>query len=624
MRRVMLEVMRDVMSNRNWIILALLAVTMTAAAQQPASAPQNPQPVAAAQPGQTAAQPSAAPSGQAQSDQPQSPQAQANLAPPTTMDQVVDRVIMREKELIKFLSPHTPIVETYLQNLMQDPQLGPIPQDDHYFLGRMDLSDSIDRSDYLQEKVKGEGEGMEKRLLGGLTKRFKFQYQPLGFSWMIFADRNEFDRQHYNFHYARREFLGDVRCLVFDLTPKKDAGRGRFLGRIWIEDQDFNIVRLNGTYARPSRNSYYYHMDSWRLNLIPGYWVPAYIYSEEGDFTAGAKNKIAFKAQTRMWGYNLKTGTAGDELTQIRVDSVKDETPSAQDASPLAAEREWQQQAEDNVLERLERAGLLAPAGDVDKILQTVVNNIEITNNIELPRPVRTRVLTTSPLETFSVGNTIVVSRGLIDVLPDEGSLAMVLSHELAHIVLGHNLGSQYAFNDRMLFSDDATYQNLGFKHIPEEEAAADKKAVEMLKASPYAQKLDSAGLFIKALQKRAPQLSALLQAHLGNNITDNGTVTRMAQLANSAPALDWNKLDQIAALPLGGRVKLNPWDDRVEIVKAQPVAITSARDKMPFEVTPFFPRLARYSAASTAAATTAAAPTATATTADAGPTPTN
>ncbi len=65
-----------------------------------------------------------------------------------------------------------------------------------------------------------------------------------------------------------------------------------------------------------------------------------------------------------------------------------------------------------------------------------------------------------------------------------------------------------------------------------------------------------------------------------------------MAALATSAPALDWNKLDQIAALPLGGRVKLNPWDDKVEIVKAQPVAITSARDKMPFEVTPFYPRL--------------------------------
>ncbi len=604
--------MRKVMGTKNWIILALLAVTMTAAAQQSASAPQNPQPVAATQPGQATT--SQAPAGQAQ----------ANLAPPTTMDQVVDRVITREKDLIKFLSPRTPIVETYLQNLAQDPQLGPIPQEDHYFLGRMDLSDSIDRSDYLSDKGKDKEDGMEKRLLGGLTKKFKFQYQPLGFSWMIFADRSDFDRQHYDFHYARREFLGDVRCLVFDLTPKKDAGRGRFLGRIWVEDQEFSIVRLNGTYARPSRNSYFFHMDSWRLNLIPGYWVPSYIYSEEGDFTAGAKNKIAFKAQTRLWGYNLKAVAANDELTNIRVDSVKDETPTAQDATPLAAEREWQQQAEDNVIERLERAGLLAPEGDVDKILQTVVNNLQITNNIELPRPVRTRVLTTSPLETFSVGNTIVVSRGLIDVLPDEGSLAMVLSHELAHIVLGHNLGSQYAFNDRMLFSDEGTYQNLGFKHIPEEETSADKKAIEMLKASPYAQKLETAGLFVKALQARAPSLSALLQAHLGNSITENGTVTRMAALATSAPALDWNKLDQIAALPLGGRVKLNPWDDRVEIVKSQPVAITSARDKMPFEVTPFFPRLSRFNTAGAPAATTAAAQAAAATTANAAPTPAN
>ena len=572
------------MRTLNWMVLALLGFTLAAAAQQSAPAPETQQPVSASQPAlaqPAAAQPAAAPVA---------PTAQAA---PVTMDQVVDRVLEREKSLVKMLSARTPVVETYLQNLTQDTQLGPVPKDDRYFLGRMDLTDSIDRSDYLKDKE----DGMEKRLLGGFTKMFKFQYQPLGFSWMIYADRNDFDRQHYDFRYIRREFTGDVRTLVFDVTPKKDAGKGRFLGRIWVEDQDFNIVRLNGTYTHASRNTYYFHMDSWRLNLIPGYWVPTYIYSEEGDFTAGAKNKIAFKAQTRMWGYNLKTGTANDELTNIRVDSVKDDTPATQDASPLAAQREWQQQAEDNVLERLERSGLMAPEGELDKVLQTVVNNLQITNNIELPRPIRTRVLITSPLETFSVGNTIVISRGMIDVLPDEASLAAVLSHELAHIVLGHNLGSQYAFNDRMLFSDESTYQNFGFKHIPEEEAAADKKAIEMLKNSPYAQKLDAAGLFIKVLQTRAPQLAALLQAHLGNNIAENGTVTRMSQLATSAPALDWNKLDQIAALPLGGRVKLNPWDNKVEMVKAQPVAITSARDKMPFEVTPFFPRLTRYGA---------------------------
>jgi hypothetical protein len=594
---------------------------MSAAAQQAADSqplPQPPAPDAAqtaqpAQPAAPAAQP--APSAQPAPAPAPAPQPAAEPVPatpaPTTMDQVVNLFIEREHGLIKMLSNRTPVVETYLQNLASDAQLGPVPSEDHYFLGRMDMGETVDRKDYLKDE---ESKSMQTRLLGGFEKLYKVQYQPLGFSWMVYADRTDFDREHYDFRYVRREFLGEVRCLVFDVTPMKNSGRGRFLGRIWVEDQNFNIVRLNGTYYPAPRNSYFFHMDSWRLNLIPGYWVPAYIYSEEGDFSAGVKNKMAFKAQTRIWGYDLKKGSKDDELTQIRVDSVKDDSPTAQDASPLQAERVWQQQAEDNVVERLTEAGLLAPEGDVDHILQTVVNNLEVTNNIDLPRPVRTRVLLTAPLETFSVGNTIVISRGLIDVLPDEASLAAVLSHELAHIVLGHNLGSKYAFNDRMLFSDDATYQNLGFKHIPEEEQAADKKALELLRNSPYAQKLDNVGLFLKALQARATQLNALLTTHLGNPLTEGGQITRLSALSTQGPALDNNKLDQIAALPLGGRVKINPWDDKAEMVKTAPVAITSARDKMPFEVTPFFPRLTRYGATAPAAA-----PTTTATNSNAG-----
>ena len=596
------------MRTTNWILTAALLVSMSAAAQQAADSQPSSQPPAAdatqtAPPAQTpvSAQPAAASQPDPAAQQVPAPPA---VAAPTTMDQVVSLFIEREHGLIKVLANRTPVVETYLQNLTADAVLGSVPSEDHYFLGRMDMGETIDRKDYLKEEERS----MQQRLMGGFQKLYKVQYQPLGFSWMVYADRTDFDREHYDFRYARREFLGDVRCLVFDVTPKKGSGRGRFLGRIWVEDQGFNIVRLNGTYYPAPRNSYFFHMDSWRLNLIPGYWVPAFIYSEEGDFSAGVKNKMAFKAQTRIWGYDLKKGGKDDELTQIRVDSVTDESPTAQDASPLQAERAWQQQAEDNVVERLTNAGLLAPEGDVDHILQTVVNNLQVTNNIDLPRPVRTRVLLTSPLETFSVGNTIVISRGLVDVLPDEASLAAVLSHELAHIVLGHNLGSKYAFNDRMLFSDEGTYQNLGFKHIPEEETAADKKAIELLKNSPYAQKLDNVGLFLKALQARAPQLNALLTTHLGNPLASNGNVTRLHDLAGQGPALDNSKLDQIAALPLGGRVKINPWDNKAEMVKTAPVAITSARDKMPFEVTPFFPRLARYGATAPAAAPTTAA----------------
>ena len=581
------------MKRCGWILTASLLLPMVAGAQ--ATAPATAAQPAAAQP--TAVQP-------VSNTNPGLALAQPVAKTAVSIDQVVDQIIEREHALIAFLKNRTPLVETYLQNLTPDVKFGSMPKEDHYFLGRLDMAESIDRRDYLSKDA-----SFQKTLMGGVTKLFRIQYQPMGFSWMVFADRQNFDRSHYEFTYVHREFLGEVRCLVFDVRPKKGAGQGLFQGRIWVEDQDYNIVRLNGTYVPRPKNAFYFHMDSWRLNLVPGYWIPAYIYSEEGDFSYGSHDKMAFKAQSRIWGYNLAKNNREDEMTQLTVDAVKDESPVSQDASPLEAQRQWQQQAEDNVVERLQEAGLLAPSGEVDKVLQTVVNNIEITNNIDLPRPVRARVMLTSPLETFSVGNTIIISRGLIDTLPDEASLAAILSHELAHIVLGHNLGSKFAFDDRMLFSDESTYQNFGFRHNPEEETAADAKALDLLKNSPYAQKLGSGGLYLKQLAARSTGLSALLTPHLGNSfVDDKGNIIRMSALMTSAPNLDDTKLDQIAALPLGGRIKMDPWGDRVEMVKAAPVTITSVRDKMPFEVTPFFPRLTRLG---TAAATDASATTA-------------
>ena len=99
------------------------------------------------------------------------------------MDQVVNLFIEREHGLIKALSTRTPVVETYLQNLTADPQLGPVPSEDHYFLGRLDMGESIDRKDYLKEEEKS----MQSRLLGGFQKLYKVQYQPMGFSWMVYV-----------------------------------------------------------------------------------------------------------------------------------------------------------------------------------------------------------------------------------------------------------------------------------------------------------------------------------------------------------------------------------------------------------------------------------------------------
>ncbi|MFY9701101.1 MAG: M48 family metalloprotease [Terriglobales bacterium] len=509
-------------------------------------------------------------------------------------DQVVDRAVEREHFFIAQMKQLHPLVETYLQNLKEDKDINaPVPSSDVYFLGRLDMSEGTDDRAFISPTTAGLGI----RMLGKLKEAYSMKFLPLGFAQMVILDQ-DFQRKNYDFTFVRREFLGEVRCVVIDIAPKKNAPSGSFLGRIWVEDQDYNIVRFNGTYTQAHRNSYYLHFDTWRQNLRPGVWLPSLIYSEESDMKGHLGQALNYKAQTRLWGYNLKDLRRSSEFTEITVDSpqaVTDQSQKAQDASPIEAQRAWERQAENNVLDRLQQIGLLAPEGEVDKVLMTVVNNVMVTNNLDIQPEIRCRVLLTTPLESFTIGHTIVVSRGMIDVLPDEAALAMILTHELAHIALGHHLNTKLAFNDRMFFPDERTFQRMDFARDKEEEEAADKKAVELLNNSPYKDKLGNAGLFLKAVQARAPELKNLIRPHLGDSLL-NGNATKMSSLMTASPQFDPKKTDQVAALPLGGRVKVDPWNNQIELIKTKAVAFTTASEKMPFEVTPFFPFLTRFS----------------------------
>ncbi|MGA2744417.1 MAG: M48 family metalloprotease [Candidatus Sulfotelmatobacter sp.] len=567
------------------VALLLLGYVFTALAQDSPS------------PAQPAMNPATAPSS--------APAQSAESIPPAaiTLNDVLDHVVQREHMFMAQMRHLHPMIETYLQDLKSDGSGNTTPVKDQYFLGRLDMSDGPEDVSFVGQP------GFGHRMLAKMTGVYSLQFLPMGFAQMVILD-TDFQKQFYNFSFVRREFLGEVRCLVIDVQPREDQKIPRFKGRIWVEDQDYNIVRFNGSYYPQPKVNFFFHFDSWRLNMRPGTWLPAYVYTEESNLKTGLTKTIHFKAQTRLWGYDLQNLGKSSEFTQILVDSpqsITDQSPVAADATPVVAERMWEQQAEDNAIDRLQKIGLLAPPGEVDKILATVVNNLLVTNNIDLQGDIHCRVLLTAPLESFTIGRTIVLSRGLLDVLPDEAALAMVLAHELSHIVLGHHFDTKLAFDDKLFFRDQDSFKSLDFKHTPAEEEAADNKALELLKNSPYKDKLGNAGLFLKALQEKAPELRNLIRPHLGNSFA-GGKNVRMASLLASAPALDEKRLDQIAALPLGGRIRVDPWTDQAELSKAKPVALTSAREKMEFEITPFFPYLTRLSTGGTekAALTTA------------------
>jgi len=564
------------------VVLLLLWCAFSATAQDSPSSPAQP-----------ALNPSAAPA-----TAPASASAQtAESLPPAAhnLNDVLDRVVQREHLFMAQMRHMHPMVETYLQNLKNDANGNATPVNDQYFLGRLDMSEGPEDVSFVGQP------GFSHRMLAKLTGVYSLHFLPMGFAQMVLLD-SDFQKKYYNFTFVRREFLGELRCLVIDVQPKAGQKISRFMGRIWVEDQDYNIVRFNGSYYPQPKINFFFHFDSWRLNMRPGTWLPAYVYTEESNLKTGLSKSLHFKAQTRLWGYDLKSLNKNEEFTQILIDSpqnVNDQSAAAADATPVVAERMWEKQAEENAVDRLQKIGLLAPSGEVDKVLATVVNNLLVTNNIDLQGDIRCRVLLTAPLESFTIGHTIVISRGLLDVLPDEASLAMVLAHELSHIVLGHHFDTKLAFNDKLFFPDEESFQRLDFKRTPADEEAADTKALELLKNSPYKDKLGNAGLFLKALQQKGPDLPHLIRPHLGNSFA-GGKSIRMSSLLAAAPELDAKRVDQIAALPLGGRIKVDPWTDQVELSKAKPVALISAREKMEFEITPFFPYLTRLSTGGT------------------------
>jgi hypothetical protein len=309
---------------------------------------------------------------------------------------------------------------------------------------------------------------------------------------------------------------------------------------------------------------------------------------------------LRFRAQIRFWGYGLESPNRQSEMARIEVDApneVKDAPESGVDFSPVASQRQWEEHAQNNVLGRLQKAGLLAPPGNVDKVLETVVNNLVVTNHLDSLPTIHCRVLLTSTLDSLVIFNAVVLSRGLIDVLPDEPSLAAVLAHELAHIVLQQAVGlenSKWAFEDRLMVQDEELLKYLNFKPNQHDEAAADTKAAQLLQNSPYKDQLGKAGLFLRAIASTAPRTPQLFGAHLGSRLAQGDHVLRMAALMNDAPQLETKNTDQIAALPLGARVKVDPWNGAVELMKTKPAALLSAREKMPFQITPLFLYLTR------------------------------
>jgi hypothetical protein len=524
---------------------------------------------------------------------------------------LLDKAIVREKTVIKVVKERAPLVETYIQMMKPDPVMRQVPESDEHFLGRVEFEKAIAGDDQFKKgPAPQEKQGKlgffkgSLGFLGGLTTSLHLEFEPDGFTSMLLMDPRNFDKQHYNFYFVRNDFLGNTPTAVFDVVPNPKE-KAPFFGRIWVETREGNVVRFNGDFAGGEKDyKEFFHFDSWRTNVQPDLWLPTSIYVEESD-PKSQTSTLKFKAINHVWGYALKVPATEAENTGMEVVGAQDVSNDAQDLSPLGAQRAFAKEAEDNVIERLFKAGLLDAPSDFDKTLEALANNILAYNNIAVSSPIHVRTLLTEPLESLAVGNTIILSKSLIDTTAvitadgaqQMGNLNALLAFQLAHIISGHKLDTKYAFNDRLLFPDDSSFKRIPMHHTQADNEEAAKKAVELLNAKELVDGQKYFGLYLQQLQQRIKALRTLNEPQIGDALIkgDNDLTFWMAALMPKAEKLNVKDLKQQAAEPLSAFLRFDPWTDQVVTLHTSFEPLLSPSDKMPFEVSPVYLKLSYY-----------------------------
>jgi len=468
--------------------------------------------------------------------------------------ELIEKIVQREHRFNAEMRHLKPLVETYIQEVTDDPQ-NPVPVSDHYYLGRLQLDGNLKIHSFTRPS------SLPHRLVAKLALLYELQFLPLGFAQMALLD-DDFESKYYDFSFVRHEALGDVSCMVFQLQPRANAGKGRFSGTIWVEERDYNIVRFRGIYAPQPANGFYryLHFDSWRTNVGPNLWLPAYIYSDEPDIKYGVGRSLSFRSQTRLWGYNLHPPTQLQEYTRIEFDTpgISDPADLLQDANPVNSSQQWEAETETRALDRLQVLGLLAAPGNTEKNLQNFIDTLIETNHLDIQGDVHARVLLTSPLESFTVGHTIVVSRGWLDMAPGQATIAAVLAREVSHIALGHDLN-----NDRILFREEDTVERLRPRRGPEDEDAAHEMTLRLLSNSIYKGDLPEAAWFVGAALEQAPQLKNLVHS-LSNLTVEKAATLQGVNDPHPDPSVS-------REAPLKPALGLDTWNDLLQVVTPGP-----------------------------------------------------
>jgi hypothetical protein len=162
---------------------------------------------------------------------------------------------------------------------------------------------------------------------------------------------------NYNLSYVGKEKIDDLNLYVFDVNPKvmgdpraldklksqKIEGK-YFQGRIWVDDQDLQVVKVAGKTV-PEFKQRFPKFETYRENIDGRYWFPTYTYGEDTlVFDSGPSIKVRLVVKYkdyRQFQSDVKIVSEEEEpaANEKKPEAKKPDEPVEKKAEPERAPR---------------------------------------------------------------------------------------------------------------------------------------------------------------------------------------------------------------------------------------------------------------------------------------------
>jgi len=122
----------------------------------------------------------------------------------------------------------------------------------------------------------------------------------------------------YNFKYVGKERIDELDLYVFDVSPKvmpSPKSKERvFVGRIWVDDHDLQIVKAKGKAGPETKQNKFPIVETYREQIDGKFWFPTYVYADDDLIF---DNGTDFRVRMRVKYSDFKVGRGKVTITEV-------------------------------------------------------------------------------------------------------------------------------------------------------------------------------------------------------------------------------------------------------------------------------------------------------------------